>query len=123
MLKEIVFIGAGSALGGISRYAIGKWASNSILTSFPFSTFTINIIGSFLIGIFLGLHGKQTISTGTMLFLTTGFCGGFTTFSTFSYENLNLIKQGNIEIAILYIALSLIIGLGAVYIGYKVIGY
>lgn len=122
MLKEIIWVGAGSAIGGISRFAIGKWVSNLTSLSFPLSTFSINILGSFLIGLLLGIQNKNAIAPSMLLFLSTGFCGGFTTFSTFSLENLSLIKQGNIGIAFFYMAVSLIFGLAAVYIGMIVIG-
>ena len=123
MLKEIIWVGAGSAIGGISRFAIGQWISSIANISFPVSTFSINIIGSFLIGMLLALQSKHGLSTATMLFLTTGFCGGFTTFSTFSLENILLIKQGQMGMAFLYMTTSLILGLVAVYSGYKVIGH
>lgn len=121
MIREILWIGAGSAIGGISRYAIGKWMTNLFIPHFPFSTLAINILGSFLIGIFLGLQHKESLPTTTILFLTTGFCGGFTTFSTFSVENIELIKQGNIGLAIVYMFSSLVLGILAVYLGNKII--
>lgn len=122
MLKDILWVGAGSAIGGISRFAVGKWISTFASISFPLSTFSINILGSFIIGLLLGMQGKNGITPSTLLFLSTGFCGGFTTFSTFSLENLLLIKQGNIGLAFLYMAASLILGLAAVYLGMIVIG-
>ena len=123
MLKEIIWVGAGSAIGGISRFAIGRWISNIASISFPVSTFSINIIGSFIIGMLLSLQSKHGLSSATMLFLATGFCGGFTTFSTFSLENILLIKQGQLGIAFLYMIASLIVGLAAVYLGFKVINH
>jgi len=119
MHKEIIWIGAGSALGGISRYAVSKWMSNVTTAPFPLSTFSINILGSFLIGVLMALQSKQGFSTTTLLFLTTGFCGGFTTFSTFSLENIELIKQGYLGTAILYMLSSLGLGLLSVYIGHR----
>lgn len=120
MLKEIIWIGAGSAIGGISRFALGKWMSHILPLSFPTGTFVINITGSFLIGLFLALQEKNALSASALLFLTTGFCGGFTTFSTFSYEGFSLLKQGNTIIGFLYMAASLLMGLAAVYLGYKI---
>lgn len=122
MLKDILLVGTGSAIGGISRFVLGKWISSTFIASFPYSTFLINIVGSFLIGVFIALQGKHSITEMSMLFLTVGFCGGFTTFSSFSLENILLLKQGNVGIAMLYIASSIILGLAAVYLGMIVIG-
>lgn len=122
MLKDILWVGAGSAIGGISRYAAGKWISTITNWAFPLSTFSINIVGSFIIGLLLGWHQKNGFNPSTLLFLSTGFCGGFTTFSTFSLENIVLIKQGQIGIALMYMTASLLLGLAAVYIGMMVIG-
>ena len=81
----IVFIGGG--FGSVMRYIIGKYL-NSPVTGIPYGTFAANIIGSFIIGIVLGLAIKHnTLSSNTVLFIAVGFCGGFTTFSTFAYEN------------------------------------
>ena len=81
----IVFIGGG--FGSVMRYIIGKYL-NSPVTGIPYGTFAANIIGSFIIGIVLGLALKHnTLSNNTVLFIAVGFCGGFTTFSTFAYEN------------------------------------
>lgn len=122
MWKDILLVGTGSAIGGISRFVLGKLISSTFIASFPYSTFLINIVGSFLIGVFIALQGKQSITEMSMLFLTVGFCGGFTTFSSFSLENILLLKQGNVGIAMLYIASSIILGLAAVYLGMIVIG-
>lgn len=122
MLKDILWVGTGSAIGGMSRYLAGKWISTITALAFPLSTFSINVLGSFIIGLLLGWQNKNGFTPSTLLFLSTGFCGGFTTFSTFSLENIMLIKQGNINIALLYMAASLIAGLTATYIGVLVIG-
>lgn len=122
MLKDILWVGTGSAIGGMSRYLAGKWISTITALAFPLSTFSINVLGSFIIGLLLGWQNKNGFTPSTLLFLSTGFCGGFTTFSTFSLENILLIKQGNINIALLYMAASLIAGLTATYIGVLVMG-
>lgn len=119
MLKNILFIGLGGGIGSICRYvitlAIGKW----IDASFPWGTFVINILGSFLIGLFLGMFDKSIFNDTSKLLLITGFCGGFTTFSTFSSENVNLLLAGQWLTALTYSALSVVLGIAAVWLGYK----
>lgn len=119
MLKNILFIGLGGGIGSICRYvmdlAIGKW----IDASFPWGTFVINVLGSLLIGLFLGMFDKSIFNDTSKLLLITGFCGGFTTFSAFSSENVNLILAGQWLTAIAYSALSVVLGIAAVWLGYK----
>jgi CrcB protein len=112
MLKILLFIGSGSFLGGIARYLLSRGIQNSVITSFPLGTFWVNIIGCFLIGLIYGLSDRGTpISNELRLFLAVGFCGGFTTFSTFSNENLALLRDGSILYFSLYAGLSVFLGL------------
>jgi CrcB protein len=112
MLKILLFIGSGSFLGGISRYLLSRSIQNTVITSFPLGTFWVNIIGCFLIGLIYGLSDRGTpISNELRLFLAVGFCGGFTTFSTFSNENLALLRDGSILYFSLYAGLSVFLGL------------
>lgn len=119
MLKNILFIGLGGGIGSICRYvmalAIGKW----IDVSFPWGTFVINVLGSLLIGLFLGMFDKSLFNDASKLLLITGFCGGFTTFSAFSSENINLLMAGQWLTALAYSALSVVLGIAAVWLGYK----
>lgn len=109
----LVFIGGGS--GSVLRYLLGKWFNN-IETGIPYGTFLANISGSFLIGIILGLAAKnQNLSPHSTLLLATGFCGGFTTFSTFVYENHVFLKAGDYLHFFIYLSLSIIIGFIAVF--------
>lgn len=111
-MKILLFIGSGSFLGGIARYLLSRGIQNSVITSFPLGTFWVNIIGCFLIGLIYGLSDRGTpISNELRLFLAVGFCGGFTTFSTFSNENLALLRDGSILYFSLYAGLSVFIGL------------
>ncbi len=119
MLKNIIYIGIGGGLGSICRYLLSLAAMKWMGTAFPLGTFLINIIGSLLIGLFLGFFDKNLLGDSTRLLLITGFCGGFTTFSAFSSENLNLILSGNWFTAILYSLLSVLLGISAVWLGYK----
>ncbi|MBB4118032.1 CrcB protein [Mesonia hippocampi] len=109
----LVFIGGGS--GSVLRYLLGKWLNN-IETGIPYGTFLANISGSFFIGIILGLAAKnQSLSPHSTLLLASGFCGGFTTFSTFVYENHVFLKAGDYLHFFIYLSLSIIIGFIAVF--------
>lgn len=111
-MKILLFIGSGSFLGGIARYLLSRSIQNTVITSFPLGTFWVNITGCFLIGLIYGLSDRGTpISNELRLFLAVGFCGGFTTFSTFSNENLALLRDGSILYFSLYAGLSVFLGL------------
>jgi fluoride exporter len=121
MIRDILLVGAGSALGGILRLLIGKTIMQFFQYPFPLGTFLVNITGSFLIGLLYALYGRSgNLSPAALLFLATGVCGGFTTFSAFSYENLLLLRSGNYMMALVYIAGSVVIGLLAVFAGYAI---
>ncbi len=96
----------------MARYGVSFIISKFTQNPFPFGTFAINIIGSLLIGILFGLLARhQWLQVGGYLLLASGFCGGFTTFSTFALENVTLMQKGQSTLAILYIGLSVIVGL------------
>ena len=104
-MTGFIFVGLGGALGAMLRYAISLVPYKN---TFPLSTLIINIIGALLIGYITGLAVKKDFSDNVILFLKTGLCGGFTTFSTFSLEAYNLFQSGNYGCAVLYILLSVI---------------
>ena len=111
----LVFIGGG--FGSVLRYIIGKWLNNTE-NGIPYGTFAANILGSLLIGIILGYTSKnETISQNTTLLLATGFCGGFTTFSTFAYESHVFLKSGDFTTFAFYTIASFVIGFLAVFAG------
>ncbi|MDR1544318.1 MAG: fluoride efflux transporter CrcB [Prevotellaceae bacterium] len=116
-MKFILLIGTGSFFGGICRYLLSMVIIGN-KNSFPLNTLTVNVLGCFLIGIVFGFAGKFNFSNETKLFLTTGFLGGFTTFSAFSNETFLLLKNGQIAFAVFYILLSVFVGLLATYTGY-----
>lgn len=118
MLKDFFIVGIGSFFGGGMRFLLSKVIQSWTFISFPFGTFAVNIIGCFLIGVFSGMsYGGSLMSPSTKLILTTGFCGGFTTFSTFMNESSSLLKDGNFFYLSLYIFGSLAIGMIAVLAG------
>ena len=116
-MKAILLVFLDGGFGSSLRYGLGKYL-NSSATGIPYGTFAANILGSLLIGIILGIAAKNdSISQNTMLLLATGFCGGFTTFSTFAYENHVLLKSGDFGMFALYTIASFVIGFGAVFFG------
>ena len=115
MIKEMLLVGLGAFLGSGFRHLINiKIGLLNLL--FPWATFGINLTGSLLIGILMAISFKD--QNLWKLLLTTGFCGGFTTFSSFSFESLSLLKSGNIVMALNYIFLSIMGGLLFAIIGY-----
>lgn len=122
MIRAILFVGIGSAGGGILRYLVGKWIHTVIPTSFPLGTMAVNIIGCFIIGFVYCVFNKETSTdTNMQLLLATGFCGGFTTFSSFMHENYTMIENGNIFQVALYTGLSVILGILALYLAIHLI--
>lgn len=119
MIKEGLAIFIGGGTGSLLRYFI-QYLIHERLSAyhiFPWSTFIVNIIGSFMIGMFYALSARYNIGSEVRLLLTAGLCGGFTTFSTFSNDNLEMIRQGCGLIALLYIVLSVAIGIAACFLG------
>ncbi|MGE4569420.1 MAG: fluoride efflux transporter CrcB [Bacteroidales bacterium] len=117
-LKILLIIGSGGFIGTIARYLLSRWVMEVSGPAFPMGTFVVNLLGSFLIGIFYGLSERGgLLSAEWRLFLTVGLCGGFTTFSTFANENLLLLRDNELFYFALYAGLSLFLGLVAVYAG------
>lgn len=119
MFKNLLLIGAGGAAGSMLRYLISFLFHKYLNSSFPAGTFVVNVTGCFLIGIFMGMYADNQHTPQLKLLLVTGFCGGYTTFSAFSYENLSLINNGQTMLAFGYIFASIITGVAAVWLGLK----
>jgi len=116
-MKQLLLVFLGGGLGSSLRFLIGKYL-NSTQNGIPYGTFVANILGSLIIGIILGLAIKNSnLSQHTVLFFATGFCGGFTTFSAFAYENHVFLKSGDLMSFALYTMASLVIGFAAVFLG------
>ena len=120
-MKELLLVCIGSFFGGGARYLVSKVVQSWMAVSFPWGTMAVNIAGCFLIGLLSGLSLGGNISPTTKLVLVTGFCGGFTTFSTFMNENLMLGRDGSMLSAFLYTLASLVLGLLAVILGYQIV--
>lgn len=119
-MKEVVYIFIGGGLGSVMRYLVQLAVNErmSVFTSpFGWGTFTVNIIGSLLIGLSYSLSERLHLSIETRLFLTAGLCGGFTTFSTFSADGLGLLKGEFYATFFLYTILSIVLGLAAALLG------
>lgn len=120
ILTNILIVGAGSCLGGMSRYALSRAIALWFHGLFPLPTLTVNILGCFIIGLIYGLIDRGcNIPDALRLFATVGFCGGFTTFSTFIHENYILFSGNARPTLILYLALSVIAGFAALFLAFR----
>lgn len=121
-LKNILLVLVGSAAGGSLRYITALMIQSKNTSQFPMGTFLVNLIGCFVIGMVYAIAARNaTTGSDIRLLLATGFCGGFTTFSAFAFENLDLFKSGMHLTAFLYIILSVILGILAVVFGASLI--
>lgn len=117
MYTRLLIVAAGGSIGALARYGVSGWL-NRFSDRIPYGTLAVNVAGSFLIGLILtySLHSREMNPHWRML-LTTGFLGAFTTFSTFSYETLELLVDGSMGLAGLNAALNLVLGMMAVWMG------
>lgn len=117
LLKNLILVSLGGMIGSALRYLAVHFIKHE---SFPYATFTVNIIGSLLIGAIMGIAARQEGFGNWRLFLATGICGGFTTFSAFAWENMQLLNQHRYGSFVIYMGATLILGLGAVTLGYLI---
>lgn len=121
MLRTLLLIGMGGFLGSVSRFLIGQGLHRFFDTIFPIGTMTVNIVGCFIIGIVYSLAERDNLINPEMrMFLAVGFCGGFTTFSSFAFDQLNLLKDNGFLYLSIYVGGSVFLGLLAVYLGTQI---
>jgi CrcB protein len=120
-MKILLLIGTGSFIGGIFRHLLSQFIQTKLLSTFPFGTLVVNIIGCFAIGLVFALSERTNITLEQRVFFATGICGGFTTFSAFSNETFGLLRNGQFWYATVYIAASVLLGIFATFIGYSIL--
>lgn len=122
MIRTLILIGIGGGVGSILRYLTSLFAAKYFEIIFPLGTFVVNILGCLTMGILLGLFERQLLASSDLKhLLIIGLCGGYTTFSAFASENISLFQSGNSFTAIIYMALSILVGLFALWSGLSII--
>lgn len=117
LARNLILVGVGGMLGSMGRYLAAHFIRHG---SFPYATFTVNVLGSFIIGVVMGFAARHEGFGNWRLFLATGICGGFTTFSAFAWENLQMLEQYRYGSFLVYVLGTLILGGLAVFLGYLV---
>jgi len=118
MIRSLIMVFLGGGMGSVVRFSLGRWINSLHNHHFPFGTLLDNILACFVLGLIIGLADhRQIFSPNARLFWTVGFCGGFSTFSTFSQETLYLIQGGFSLSSLMYVIFSLLFCVGAVYVG------
>ena len=121
MLKSLLFVGVGSFVGGVLRFLVSMSMKKLCGEGFPWGTLIVNLVGCFVFGVIFALFGKYgSVNNGWCLLLTTGVCGGFTTFSAFANESVLMLQNGNWGGFVGYVAMSVVVGLVMVALGYLV---
>jgi CrcB protein len=120
MMKIIILVGAGSFVGGVLRYWLCQAPQVKAFTQFPLGTLIVNLIGCFVIGLLFGWSEKINVPLEWRLFLATGLCGGFTTFSAFSMESLSLLRHGHYGLMLVYVLSNVLGGILLTILGYWV---
>ncbi len=117
-MKALVLIFFGGGLGSVTRFLLGKWVNGLHTINFPLGTLAVNVVACFVLGFVVGLADhKQMLSADARIFWAIGFCGGFSTFSTFSMETLQLFQQPNVVSGAVYIVASVALCVGAAVLG------
>ncbi|MET3287541.1 UNVERIFIED_CONTAM: CrcB protein [Brevibacillus sp. OAP136] len=113
-----VWIGLCGIVGALMRFFLGKIIADNSKTAFPLGTFVINLTGSLILGVLYALHQRGSISADVWLLAGVGFCGGYTTFSTFGFETVQLVEKGMRKTALFYVLLSAVLGVCFAWIGF-----
>lgn len=117
-MKDLIIIFAGGGLGSVVRYLLGRWINQLAGVTFPYGTLTVNVIACIVLGAVVGLvDQRNALSQTSRIFWTIGFCGGFSTFSTFSLETVNLFNNSQGYLAIAYVLASVVLCIGAILLG------
>ena len=117
MITRLLIVGLGGALGAMARYALSRWVADAF-ERFPAGTLVVNVLGCFLIGVFMALvEEERFFSQNVRLFATIGLLGGLTTFSTFGHETVELVRDSETKLALLSVGLNVVLGVGAVLAG------
>ena len=114
---DYLYVGIGGLIGSTARYGIGEWAAARLGPAFPYGTLFVNVSGSLLLGLLLSFVGTRSDGQAWRLFLGVGFCGGYTTFSTYTLETLRLLESGSLATALGYFAGGPVLGLAAAFAG------
>ena len=122
-LPFVTIVGLTGAVGAVSRYLVGRFFAERVGSRFPLGTLVINVTGAFLSGLLFALVGHKLITTGQQVVLATGFLGGFTTFSTMSWEGVQLMRGGKTASSLLYLGGSVALGLVFTVLGLLVGGW
>lgn len=121
VFQSVLLVGSGSFAGGVTRYLVASLIHKVHSPGFPYATLSVNLLGSLIIGLVLGFAEKnQMHDSATILLLGAGFCGGFTTFSTFAAENLAMLRDGNWVPFAVYTIVSVITGIALVFAGFAI---
>ena len=119
----VVLVGLAGALGAVCRYILGRFVAERANTQFPLGTFCINLSGAFVIGLLFALTSRKLVSSTLQVILATGFLGGYTTFSTMSWEGMQLVRGGSTRGGLLYLGGSVLLGLLAATLGLMLGGW
>jgi fluoride exporter len=123
-VEKVLLVGSGGAIGSVTRYLVGGWFAGRFGSAFPYGTYVINVTASFIIGFFLALaQVRAGIGPYWRLFVATGFVGGYSTFSTFEYESMRLLQDGEMLYGMLYLIGSMVTGLGGAVAGIALGGW
>lgn len=117
-MLEVILVAIGGAIGSTARYLVSTWAVTRYGAEFPYGTLIVNIVGCFIIGVFMTLATERlSISPYWRLFITVGFVGGMTTFSSFSYETIHLLQDADMLRAFYNVGLNILVGFSATWLG------